>query len=47
MLCTAVIGRVGIHNTVVLGYALAGVFYRPTERTFRLFGWTGLFLVGQ
>ncbi len=30
---------------VMTGAVIASLFYRPTERVFRVFGWTGLFLL--
>lgn len=34
-----------ISALVMSGAVIAALFYRPTQRTFRLFGWTGLFLL--
>jgi cation:H+ antiporter len=34
-----------ISAMVMSGAVIAALFYRPTERTFRAFGWTGLFLL--
>lgn len=34
-----------ISAMVMTGAVIASLFYRPAERTFRVFGWTGLFLL--
>ncbi|MFZ9061282.1 MAG: sodium:calcium antiporter, partial [Steroidobacteraceae bacterium] len=34
-----------ISALVMSGAVIAALFYRPAQRTFRLFGWTGLFLL--
>ena len=34
-----------ISAMVMSGAVIAALFYRPAERTFRAFGWTGLFLL--
>ena len=34
-----------ISAMVMSGAVIAALFYRPAERTFRVFGWTGLFLL--
>ena len=34
-----------ISAVIMSGAVIAALFYRPAERTFRAFGWTGLFLL--